>query len=114
MLRLLIKFALIGTMLLASISPPVNTHVGFDHAGADLVDVDAELGHDALTEALDSLKEGGLIRKYSLVWIGRSEAPRIIVWKALDASDEELRRSVARSLVGLAAESQITVEKELK
>ena len=31
--------------------------------------------HDALTEALDSLKEGGLIRKYSLVWSGRSEAP---------------------------------------
>ena len=43
-------------------------------------------------------------------WSG-SEAPRIIVWKALDASDEELRRSVARSLAGLAAEPQITVEK---
>jgi hypothetical protein len=48
--------------------------------------------HDALTEALDSLKEAGLIRKYSLVWSGRSEAPRIIVWKALDASDEEQLR----------------------
>jgi hypothetical protein len=67
--------------------------------------------HDALTEALESLKEAGLIRKYSLVWSGRSEAPRIIVWKALDASDEELRRSVARWLAGLAAESQSTVEK---
>ena len=67
--------------------------------------------HDALTEALDCVKESGLIRKYSLVWSGRSEVPRIIVWKALDASDEELRRSLTHSLSGLAVEAQITVEK---
>jgi hypothetical protein len=67
--------------------------------------------HDALTEALDCLKAAGLIRKYSLVWSGRSEVPRIIVWKGGDTSDEALRRSVAHSLAGLAVESQITVEK---
>ena len=68
--------------------------------------------HDALTEGLESLKAAGLIRKYSLVWSVRSEAPRIIVWKAVDASDEALRRSVAHSLAGLAVELQITVEKD--
>lgn len=66
--------------------------------------------NDALTEALDSLKTGGGVRKYSLVWSGRSEAPRIVIWKAADTSDEELRHSVAESLAGLAAESQISVE----
>jgi hypothetical protein len=67
--------------------------------------------HDALTEALDCVKESGLIRKYSLVWSGRSEVPRIVVWKGTDATDEELRRSLAESLAGLAAESQVTIEK---
>ncbi|WP_316189329.1 MULTISPECIES: hypothetical protein [unclassified Bradyrhizobium] len=66
--------------------------------------------NDALTEALDSLKTGGVVRKYSLVWSGRSEAPRIVIWKAADTSDEEFRHSVAESLAGLAAESQISVE----
>ncbi|WP_315767789.1 MULTISPECIES: hypothetical protein [unclassified Bradyrhizobium] len=66
--------------------------------------------NDALTEALDSLKTGGVVRKYSLVWSGRSEAPRIVIWKVADTSDEELRHSVAESLAGLAAESQISVE----
>jgi hypothetical protein len=68
--------------------------------------------HDALTEALESIKAGGLIRKYSLAWSGRSEAPHIVVWKASGISDEALRRSVAESLAGLAAESQISVEKD--
>ena len=68
--------------------------------------------HDALTEALDCVKASGLIRKYSLVWSGRSEVPHILVWKATDASDEELRRSLAESLVGLAADSQVTIEKD--
>lgn len=67
--------------------------------------------HNALTEALDCVKESGLIRKYSLVWSGRSEVPRIIVWKGTDATDEELRRSLSESLAGLAAESQVTIEK---
>jgi hypothetical protein len=67
--------------------------------------------HNALTEALERLKAAGLIHKYSLVWVGRSEAPRIIVQKTLNASDEELRRSLAHSLSGLAVEAQITVEK---
>lgn len=68
--------------------------------------------HDALTEALESIKAGGLIRRYSLVWTGRgSEAPRIVVWKAADASDEALRRTIADSLAGLAAEAQVTIEK---
>jgi hypothetical protein len=71
----------------------------------------AEL-HDALTEALEYIKAGGLIRKYSLVWSSRSKAPRIIIWKATDASDQSLRRSIADSLAGLAAESQITIEKD--
>lgn len=71
----------------------------------------AEL-HDALTEALEYIKAGGLIRKYSLVWNSRSKAPRIIIWKATDASDQSLRRSIADSLAGLAAESQITIEKD--
>jgi hypothetical protein len=68
--------------------------------------------NDALTEALDCVKASGLIRKYSLVWSGRSEVPRIIVWKATDASDEALRHSLAESLAGLATESQVTVERE--
>ncbi|GKQ53538.1 hypothetical protein [Bradyrhizobium sp. Ce-3] len=68
--------------------------------------------HDLLTEALESIKSGGLIRKYSLVWAGRSEAPRIIVWKSADVSDEALRRTMMRSLAGLAAESQIAIEKD--
>lgn len=52
---------------------------------------------EALTEALESIKAGGLIRRYSLVWTGRgSEAPRIVVWKAADASDEALRRKSLR------------------
>jgi hypothetical protein len=42
---------------------------------------------NALTEALDCIKSAGLIRKYSLVWDYRSEAPRIIVWKATDSSE---------------------------
>ncbi len=33
--------------------------------------------HDALSEALETIEAGGLIRKYSLVWSRRSEAPRI-------------------------------------
>jgi hypothetical protein len=33
-------------------------------------------GHDALTEALECIKAAGLTRRYSLVWQGRSEAPR--------------------------------------
>ena len=68
--------------------------------------------HDALTEALDCVKASGLIRKYSLVWSGRSEVPRIIVWKATDASDEALRHSIAESLAGLAADSQVVIEKD--
>lgn len=69
--------------------------------------------HEALTEALESIKAGGLIRRYSLVWTGRgSEAPRIVVWKAADASDEALRRTIADSLAGLAAEAQVTIEKD--
>jgi hypothetical protein len=50
----------------------------------------------ALTEALDCTKSVGLIRKYSLIWNCRSEAPRI-VWKATDSSEEALRRSVAQT-----------------
>jgi hypothetical protein len=68
--------------------------------------------HDALTEALECVKAAGLIRRYSLVWVARSEAPRILVWKATDAPDEALRRSIADSLAGLAAESQLTIEKD--
>jgi len=67
--------------------------------------------HDPLTEALESVKAGGLIRRYSLEWAGRGEAPRIILWKGTDVSDEELRGIVAASLAGLAAESQLTIEK---
>jgi hypothetical protein len=44
--------------------------------------------------------------------VARSEAPRIHVWKATDAPDEALRRSIADSLAGLAAESQLTIEKD--
>jgi hypothetical protein len=68
--------------------------------------------HDALTEALDCVKASGLIRKYSLIWSGRSEVPHITVWKATDASDEALRHSLAESLAGLATESQVTIERE--
>jgi hypothetical protein len=68
--------------------------------------------HDALTEALDCVKESGLVRKYSLVWSGRSEVPRIVVWKGTDATDEELRRSLPESLAGHAADSQVTIEKD--
>lgn len=68
--------------------------------------------HDVLTEALESIKAAGHIRRYSLVWAARSEAPRIIVWKATDAPDEAVRRSIADSLAGLAAESQLTIEKD--
>jgi hypothetical protein len=67
---------------------------------------------NALTEALDCIKSAGLIRKYSLLWIRRSDGPRIIVWKATDSSDEALRRSVADSLAGLAAESQVTIGRD--
>jgi hypothetical protein len=67
--------------------------------------------HDALTEALESVKAGGLILRYSLVWSGRGDAPRIVIWKAADVPDEALRRTIADSLAGLAAESQITIEK---
>jgi hypothetical protein len=68
--------------------------------------------HDALTEALECAKVAGLIRKYSLVWSGHSQAPRIVVWKATDDSDEALRRSISEALAGLAAESQLTIEKD--
>jgi hypothetical protein len=68
--------------------------------------------HEALTEALDCVKESGLIRKYSLVWSGRSEAPRIVVWKAADDSDEALRNHLAQSLAGLAAKPQLTIEQD--
>ena len=68
--------------------------------------------HDALTEALECVKAGGVIRKYSLVWSGRSEAPRIIVWKATNTSDDALRRSLLDSLAGLAGEEQFTIEKD--
>jgi hypothetical protein len=68
--------------------------------------------HDPLTEALECIKAGGLIRKYSLVWSNRSDGPRIVVWKASDSSDEELRRSIADGLTGLAAESQVTIERD--
>jgi hypothetical protein len=59
-----------------------------------------------------SISRLAVIREYSLVWSRRSEVPRIIVWKAIDASDQSLRRSIAHSLAGLAAESQITIEKD--
>jgi hypothetical protein len=39
-------------------------------------------------------------------------APRIVVWKAGDTSDEALRNHLVHSLVGLAAESQFTIEKD--
>ena len=68
--------------------------------------------HDALTEALECMKSGGLIRKYSVAWSGGTEPPRIMLWKAADASDEALRRSIADSLVGLVAESQLTIERD--
>jgi hypothetical protein len=57
-------------------------------------------------------KASGLIRKYSLVWSGRSEVSRTSVWKATDASDEALRHSLAESLAGLATEAQATIERE--
>ncbi|WP_407180010.1 hypothetical protein [Bradyrhizobium sp. STM 3562] len=68
--------------------------------------------HEAVTDALESIKAGGLIRKYSFVFSGRSEAPRIAVWKAADLSDDELRRKLADSLAGLAAEARLTIEKD--
>ena len=68
--------------------------------------------HDALTEALDCVKASGLIRRYSLVWSGRSEVPHITIWKATDASDEALRHTLAESLAGLATESQVTIERD--
>jgi hypothetical protein len=68
--------------------------------------------HDALTEALDCIKASGLIRRYALVWSGRDAAPRIIVWKAADASDEAVRNHLVHSLAGLAAESQLAIEKD--
>ena len=68
--------------------------------------------HDALTEALDCVKASGLIRKYSLVWSGRSEVPHITIWKATDASDEALRHTLAESLAGLVTESQVTIERD--
>jgi hypothetical protein len=58
------------------------------------------------------VKESGLIRKYSLVRSGRSEVPRIIVSTGTGATDEELRRSLAKSLAGLAVDSQVTIEKD--
>ncbi len=64
--------------------------------------------HDTLTEALESLKARGLIRKYSPVWTGRSEAPRISLWKAADVPDDALRHTIA----GIVAESELTIEKE--
>ncbi|NLS67870.1 hypothetical protein E3H11_02750 [Bradyrhizobium brasilense] len=67
--------------------------------------------HDLLTEALESIKSGGLIHRY-MVWAGRSEAPRIIVCKSADIPDDVLRRTIVSSLAGLAAESQITIEKD--
>lgn len=67
--------------------------------------------HDALTEALECTKAAGLIRKYSLIWSGHSTAPRIVVRKATDDTEEALRRSLSEALTGLAAESQITIEK---
>jgi hypothetical protein len=69
--------------------------------------------HDALTEALECVKAAGLIRRYSLVWSGgHSRAPRIVVWKATDDPDEALRRAIAKALAGLAADSQLTIEKD--
>ena len=68
--------------------------------------------HDPLTEALESIKAGGLIRKYSMVWADRSEAPRIALWKGADISDDELRRIVVHSLAGLAVDSQLSIEKD--
>jgi len=68
--------------------------------------------HDALTEALDCIKVNGLIRRYALVWSGRGAAPRIVVWKAGDTSDEALRNHLVHSLAGLAAESQFAIEKD--
>jgi hypothetical protein len=67
---------------------------------------------NALTDALDCIKSAGLIRKYSLIWNGGSQVPRIIVWKATDCSEEALRRSIADSLAGLAAETQIAIGKD--
>jgi hypothetical protein len=66
--------------------------------------------NEALTDALESVKAGGLIRKYSLVWASRSEAPQIVVWKAADVSDDALRHMLAESLAGLASDSQFTIE----
>jgi len=68
--------------------------------------------HDVLTEALECFKASGLIRRYALVWSGRSAAPRIIVWKAADTSDEWLRNHLAQSLAGLATESHVAIEKD--
>jgi hypothetical protein len=68
--------------------------------------------HDTLTEALDSIKASGLIRRYALVWSGRGAAPRIIVWQAADASDDVVRNHLVHSLAGLAVESQQTIEKD--
>jgi hypothetical protein len=68
--------------------------------------------HDALIDALEAIKSGGVIRRYSLTYVGRSEAPRIAIWRAADLSDDELRRKLAESLAGLAAESQLAIEKD--
>ena len=68
--------------------------------------------NDALSEALECIKASGIIRKYALVWTGRDAAPRIIVWKAADISDEELLDRLRHSLAGLATESQFTIEKD--
>jgi hypothetical protein len=65
----------------------------------------------ALAEGLDCMKAAGLITKYSIIWEGRSEAPKVIIWRACDTSDAALRRSIADGLAGLVGESQLTVER---
>ena len=65
--------------------------------------------HEAMTDALEAVKAGGLIRKYSLTYVGRSGAPRVTVWKAADFSADESRRKRVDSLAVLAADSQLTI-----
>jgi hypothetical protein len=65
--------------------------------------------HSGIVDGLEAMKAAGLIIRYNLAWERPGGEPRVAVWRACDAPDEELRKSIADGLAGLLTEAQLSI-----
>ena len=64
--------------------------------------------HSGIVDGLEAMKAAGLIIRYNLTWEAPGE-PKVAVWRACDAPDEQLRKSIADGLAGLLTEAQLSI-----